>query len=691
MRALPHVPRLRLLSAILLAALALLGLAKLADEFEDRGATLEQLLPRAEAEQLEQATAPFAKHGELVLVALVGQSGAWEDERLVALEHALVDIPGVAGAHELSFLRGKTRDPALRVLGVRIAGGALRLAEARRLDTDLAGVLANARHAGERAYAVGRPRLRAESWRLARRDLARLLPVLALLALGIPWVFLGSPGAGLFALLVAAVTSALTLWGYRLAAGPLNPLALLVVPLLWAIATTNALHFAGRVRAFAARGLALAECLRRARAELVAPCWTTTLTTAAGLGGMAAFGHAGLARELGFVSALGTLAAHPLTFVVCAPLAALAVGPTSPPRWPMALGLGLVRRARHAPRRWILAWCLLALVALVGLFRLRIANAFPHVFASGVGLECDLAHLAGALGTDLNPLEIVVVPTDEAGRQPAALLSAVLALAHELHAHPEVRLVLPNDGIEAGSLEGLEFAGLDPRAREAELERLFAREELAPWIDAAAGRALLQVHLAPTTWGTKNQLLDRIRHFGATMLGHHALRLAGTGYTTQRVEELGLRDLASGALLAAFAIAAVLGVALRNLRAWAIALASSTVPLLLVAGLMGLASIPWSVALLPLPGVLLGIALDDSIHLLWRPRGRERFAALPACLATTALVAGCLGTLAWGSLEANRILGSLLALGLGIALAADLTLLPALVRESRRRSPRPGP
>jgi uncharacterized membrane protein YdfJ with MMPL/SSD domain len=224
--------------------------------------------------------------------------------------------------------------------------------------------------------------------------------------------------------------------------------------------------------------------------------------------------------------------------------------------------------------------------------------------------------------------------------------------------------------------------------RAATLERLLAREELQAWIDARSGRCRLQVQLATTRWKQKSELFDFLRHFDATMLGHHELHLAGPGHTAWRVEQIGIADLGKGGLLSALAIVVLLALSFRSPRACALALVASLLPLLCVAGIMGWTSTPWSIALLPLPGVLFGIALDDSVHLLWRNRKRERRAALPACLATTTLVASSVATLAWSSFLTNRAFGSLLAIGLLLALAADLTLLPALLKRSRRTAAR---
>lgn len=680
--------------AVGLALSATLSLLPLAGEFEDRGSTLEQLLSADELEEQARILAPFALDAEGLWVVLEGAGDAWSEDRVRALRGELMTVPKVrdvtTGTEAESLLEGS----GLRLLRAELAPGANELGEARRLTVACAALLSAAQRDGERAYVLGTPRLRAESWRLARSDLLRGLPLLLLLALVLPWAFFGSLTAGLFALLVAACTCALTLWAQRLLVGPLSSMALLVVPMLWAVATMDALHLVGRTRELArdARpGTGALERARRARRELLAPCLVTSLTSAAGFGTLGLLGESGLIRNLGLSSAVGVLVAYGITFLLGPALLAL-TAPGRAPRWPVALGLIPIRAARRAPRRWILVWGLLVLAAVACLPRLRVAGAFPEIFDASIELQADLEHLGDAIGTDLAPLEISLEAVDETGRRASVVVSAALALSRELRTLPGVRAVLPVDLVSDAATLASSSTGLDPGARERELEAILAREELRPWIDATRAHARVQVHLGRGDWGQADALRERLERFDAGMLTHHRLRLAGPGQVAYRVQELGLGDLRQGVRLLGVALVLCIALALGSGRRRpamtrvGLGFAVSALPLLATAALWAVTGTPWSLTLLPLPGVLLGIAVDDSVHLLWRPRGRGRLRALPAITATTLLVAACVLTLTWSSLAAHRVFGASLAFGLAVALAADLTLLPAVLRRSRRRS-----
>lgn len=197
------------------------------------------------------------------------------------------------------------------------------------------------------------------------------------------------------------------------------------------------------------------------------------------------------------------------------------------------------------------------------------------------------------------------------------------------------------------------------------------------------------------------EVIEWLDHFDETMLSHHRLVPSGPGYYYALVEWRGVRGAAVGALISLLAVGGILLAWLRNARTFLAAIVANIVPAVIVAGIVGCAEIPWSLALLPAPALLLGLGVDDTIHVLWRKgrarearRGRQILLAArragPALIATTFVLAGSAATLSLSALTVNRDLGLVLPLGFLVALAADLTLLPALaatagVKESRRR------
>jgi predicted RND superfamily exporter protein len=130
----------------------------------------------------------------------------------------------------------------------------------------------------------------------------------------------------------------------------------------------------------------------------------------------------------------------------------------------------------------------------------------------------------------------------------------------------------------------------------------------------------------------------------------------------------------------------------RSRRVAAIAMIPDAVPLALTFGFMGLAGIPLDAATVLVGCLALGIAVDDTVHVLSgfveHPRHRDdpRQAladtfrrVLPPMLLTTIAIAIGFGVLGLSDFAVTRNFGLLTAATVVVALLADLTLLPALL------------
>ena len=154
-----------------------------------------------------------------------------------------------------------------------------------------------------------------------------------------------------------------------------------------------------------------------------------------------------------------------------------------------------------------------------------------------------------------------------------------------------------------------------------------------------------------------------------------------------------------GLLFALTAIGCVLLALLRRPMVALISLLPNAIPVAMAFGCMGLVGIPLDAATVCLGSLALGIAIDDTIHVVTgyrdeRAGGAEPIPALEACLArvlpalvlTTVAVGGGVGVLAFSGFTLIRNLGLVTAVLVSLCLLADLTLLPALlVREGRSR------
>ncbi|MFT4537899.1 MAG: putative RND superfamily exporter protein [Planctomycetota bacterium] len=685
--------------AILLMVM-LLSWLPLAREGGVAGVTVDGLLSSAELQRLEEVRALFSAESEVMLVGVAGEQDAWSDDRIESLCSDLRDIPSVSRVDSLpdALWRQAGGSGELRILVALLDRDSLEIERARRINAAFRYALQRASMLGDKFHYVGTPRLRAESWGLARTDFLRLLPVLSVIALGIPWLLFRSWTSGLFLLLCAAGTSSLTLWCIRIIEGAIPAQVLLVLPVLWAAAAMDAMHLLARMTwPDPNRASDQPPTVRESLREIRRPCITTTVTTAAGLALIGAGGESELLVRLGLWAATGVILALALTYLLAPYFLSDREASSAAPQWPLQLGTRLGAWTRSHPR-WILIGTLVASVCCLPLLRqLSITTRYPHLFAPQLELSQDMRAIADSIGSDMNPVQLLMRREEGGDEREIALLRSLFALEAQLTTLPEFAFMLPSPalvlaaqlssqaavgGSQVGSIvPSRGFLESLPGSDASAIEQL-DQDRLAAWIDRAQGHARVQLHFRQISWGRKNAVLRQLEEFDRAMLSNHELVPWGSGFTTHRIEQLGLGDLLEGSAWTALAMFVILTLALRNLLTGLLALLASVWPMLFVAAAMGGLGIPWSIALLPLPGALLGIGVDDSIHMLWRPgQSRPEHArsrAFPAVLGTTLLLVLCVLSLRWTSMQANRDFGLLLAIGMSAALWIDVLVLPII-------------
>ena len=144
--------------------------------------------------------------------------------------------------------------------------------------------------------------------------------------------------------------------------------------------------------------------------------------------------------------------------------------------------------------------------------------------------------------------------------------------------------------------------------------------------------------------------------------------------------------------LATAAIFLLVTLVLRSGRLGAVAMVPNLVPIGIFFGLLGLGAAPLSLPTSLVGSIALGIAIDDTLHFLVRYRG-ERLAgrspveAAEICIRqvgrpiviTSVMLAGVFLLMSFSGFASIRDFGILLAITMGVCLATDLLLLPAIL------------
>jgi hypothetical protein len=635
------------------------------------------------------------------------------DDRFVLAD----DWPALlATARSQRTFRGVVLAPDARSAGVVVELASL---ESEPMRATVRGVLALLpefeRELGAEIHVAGDPVWTVVSSDTLARD-ARVLTALMFAVMGAlllalfrdPWFAL------LPVLSVAAVTAAVQ--GIGAFAGIAGTSLLSALPpLLVVIAIAASIHLLAAV-ARAAPGDPRAT-LAAAALEVGAGCFWAAATTVAGF---ASFLWSDLAsfRDFGLLASLGVVLAYLVNFtflpaLLVAPLARReAPAPVRAPALPDEILAALRTTVSRYPRFVLLA-CLGAFgVLATGVSRLHYANDFGFGEQSYVvrSLRAIEANLRKPMSTEV----VVTLPPGVAAFDPAALaLEEAVAAAFAAE---------PTTGAVHGMRALLEDAYLLDRGRvPASREELVAAAprvvSLAAASDAARrtwreadgadGRERVRISV-DRAWLDDAAQAPYVARVAAALARIEAEAPPGT-----RIELAGgllladrfvsqLRETQWQSFLSAFAlVAATLALLLRGhgaLVPWSIV--ANGLPVVALVGLMGWSGIGVDPANTMVGAILIGVGVDDTIHLALRFAAARRAgcdvaAALddalrgagePVLVAGTVLALGFSVLLfsEWGGLVGFGLLASA---GIGLLLAGDLLLLPAaLLAAARRRT-----
>jgi predicted RND superfamily exporter protein len=174
-------------------------------------------------------------------------------------------------------------------------------------------------------------------------------------------------------------------------------------------------------------------------------------------------------------------------------------------------------------------------------------------------------------------------------------------------------------------------------------------------------------------------------------------RTTGVMFEFARAQEAIAKGQIRGLVIAVLAVAVVLSIALRSVKNAAIAMVPNALPIALAFGAMGLLGVPIDSATVCLGSLALGIAVDDTIHVMLQVDGaaekesepearieRGLRPILPALTLTTICIAVGFAALCVSDFVLIRHLGAVTAVVVALCWAADVTLLPALLARPAR-------
>ena len=488
---------------------------------------------------------------------------------------------------------------------------------------------------------------------------------------------------------------------------PINLAATLLPAIIVVVGVADALHFLNQVahaRALGPEDPANTWVLSAAR-QVGLPCLLTTVTTMGGFLSLATseilpiryFGlMAGLAV---FIALILTFTALPVLMARFPPLATAATGRRFDP---VPRVLAAARSMLRRPAALLAFWAIAAAAAVFGIAHVKVDTGFDALFPESDPVSRDQRWVEERLfGSDVLGLRWQAVG-DERLDDPATM-NALLALAAELESLPEVEAVigLPTflDDLRRGLTEGEQTpAWTRPLAAQLALLVEQADPELVGRFsteDRSHGVLIVQVDTGSAE--TMKALVRKTEEGIAkhAIPGH--IDLFGPVYMFQQLIFTVLDSLVKSFGLALLMVFVFVSLGVRSIRLGLLGMIPNLAPILAAGGVMGLLGITLNDQTVMVFSVGIGIAVDDTIHMLvaWRRRRGEGLGpqqaldeALgevgPALVGTSVVLCAGFGIGLMSSFAPPRTFSGLAALIVVVALLADLLLLSVLLARRER-------
>ncbi len=559
---------------------------------------------------------------------------------------------------------------------------------------------------------AGRPHVKSRTSVIMAEDLSRLIPLAVVVAALVVFVTTGSLRCVLLPLF-ACLTSLLWTFGLLGATNtPINLLTIVLAPILISLGGLYGVHIVARWEEERERNDTARDAALATLRDVFLPEFLSGVTTTVGFAALIPAGIPGI-EELGLYAFFGC---SMLTLISLAGIpAALALLPhrtgahattRAGAAFGRALDDALVSLAgactAHATPV-LIAWTLVTVGALAALPRIVVDTDYLTYFKASSQVRRDFAAVNERLIGPV-PLYVTLHGRDEGAFREPANLRALEALEHELATLPGVSAAvsmvdpvrLLNRAIERGDPAQERIP--DSREEVSDLVFMVPKADLRRFANSNHSAANVLVRTGELGSRAIRTLVARIEEVVARLGLEPELRVEVTGNAVvlnRSADALGGNQLASIGLASATVFLLVFAV-FRSARVSTLVMLPNLTPVILFFGLLGLGVAPLSLPTSMIGCVVLGVAVDDTVHMLVSYRRLRETGATPELavlrsmrrvgrpmvISALMLCAGFL-TITVSGFATIVEFGYLSALTLLICLAADLILLPALLVRAR--------
>ena len=565
-----------------------------------------------------------------------------------------------------------------------------------RLEDSIAAAIA--RYDSIDSYAlVGTTILNANLNRTSLRDVYVYYSGITLMLCLLGWLIFRTFKDVLVLVLVVGSSLVVSMGGLAVLGIPYNMVTVMLPTCVVAISTSTVIHVIDTFRNFT-EGRSLAEAREATVAHLLRPTLLATATTVLGFISLCFSSVLPIVQLGAFVSLGLTYAWLVSLFVVPHVLEKLHSGDMVKPKLGERQFHGVLRF--FTPRRLLLLLFAL-LLPIAGIKDLRVDTDYSEFFGSTHPLSTSYDEF-DRVGFGQNPIALTYSFSGNGAYEQASNAVQIAQFEQRLLQDPRVVSSLTVASIleqahdafamaPAGSARVAEMSG-DTLAQTLLLAQSSGNKDLE---DLYRPSAVQSIVLTP--YMSSQQLkafIEDIRAIAQETLGSD-VQLGINGTTVlwanmdQAVSETQLISLA-------FMTLVILGTLLCLRCSLKVAIAGTLInmlPLLIIFGLMGLFGIPINLATAIIAGVLLGVMVDDTIHVInsitrQTEQGASPAQAIEQCIhdtgltlfKTTLVLGGCFLILATSNFVPTQNFGWLVSFGLLMAVTFDLLFLPWLLQ-----------
>ena len=494
----------------------------------------------------------------------------------------------------------------------------------------------------------------------------------------------------------------------------MGTLFLIVPTLLIAIGVAQSVHLLEEFNLLRSQGVEKHEAIRQTFEKVGLPCLLAAVTTAAGFFAMSVSRLQALADIAAYMS-FGVLTVFVLSITVL-PLFMLwskdsvavadgaAAEETSPDR--MARALHAIAGFTHRKKLPILVVSAAIFAAsFAGIAQIHIGFNFIEEFKEHVDFRKDTEVIEDVMGGILNVVYVFDTETQD-GIKKASVLQKLEKLQARADEHPMVKksfsivdiLKDMNQSMHGGDPAYYTLPNDEPLiAQYLLLYEISGGTELDDYVTLDFSRTPLELRVEVGDSSQIEDLIDSLDVYKHELLAADSpadtrILTTGIGLLWVKVANYIADSQLAGYLFAFTMIAIILVLAYRSLGVGALSMIPNLTPVTITLGYMGWADIHLDYFRLLLATIAIGIAVDDTVHMMTRLRrefrrtGNYRAAidnsitSVGRALTITTMVL-TLSFLVFLVSEMSVLasFGILLACTIGVALIADLFLLPALI------------